>query len=291
MKTFHLRCALFCLLLAACSSQPDLRDRNHELALRELQRREVSFDLAGLVQSTRRAQDDGAYLFEEAGFFRDIDDATFKALLLQMAGTRNHGLRVVLERHPRDTRYRAAELQPALDEAVRNGATGAVSLLLGYGGRPGNGTLLHAAYRDDAELARLLLDAGASFAEGENAEAIGMAARLGNLQTLEGFVESGKAPPEQVSKSILKAALREQIDVVRYLVGHGVDVDQADDDGCTSLHSIAQDGTVEMVAYLLDRGADVNKTCRGRQTPLRWAEYGDNREVIDYLVSRGAVTY
>lgn len=291
MKTIHLSCVVLCLLLAACSSHPDPRERNRELALRELQRREVSFDLAGLEKSTHRAQDDGAYLFEEAGFFRDIDDAAFKALLLHVAESRNHGLRVVLERHPRGTRYPAADLQPAFDEAVRNGATGAVSLLLGYGARPGGESLFHAAYQDDAVLARLLLDAGASFDDGENAEAIGMAARLGNLQTLKGFVESGKAPPEQVSKSILKAALREQIDVVRYLVEHGVDVDQADDDGCTSLHSIAQDGTVEMVAYLLDRGADINKTCRGKQTPLRWAEYGDNREVIDYLVERGAVTH
>lgn len=291
MKTIHVSCAVLCLLLAACSSQPDPRERNREYALRELERREVSFDLAGLEKSTRRAQDDGAYLFEEAGFFRDVDDATFKALLLHMAESRNHGLRVVLERHPRDTRYPATDLQQALDEAVRKGATGAVSLLLGYGGRPGGETLFHAAYQDDAALAQLLLDAGASFEEGENAEAIGMAARLGNLQTLEGFVESGRAPAEQVSKSILKAALREQIDVVRYLVEHGVDVDQADGDGCTSLHSIAQDGTVEIVAYLLEQGADINKTCRGRQTPLRWAQYGDNRAVIDYLVARGAVTY
>src|SRR5690606_23353176 len=181
------------VLLAGCGSQPDLRERNRELAMQEIGRRELSFDLQGLQQATRRAHDDGAYLFEEAGFFRDIDDAAFKALLLHLAQTRNHGLRAVLERHPRQARYPAADLQQALDHAVRDGVTATVSLLLGYGARPGDGTLLHAAYRDDAALARMLVDAGASFAQGEDAEAIGMAARLGNLQALKGFVESGKA--------------------------------------------------------------------------------------------------
>ncbi|TWI03408.1 ankyrin repeat protein [Luteimonas cucumeris] len=290
MKTLHLLCAGLCVL-AGCSSQPPLGERNRELALRELERREVSFDIVGLENSTRRAQDDGAYLFEEAGFFRDTGDAAFKALLLHLAKTRNHGLRVVLERHPRDTRYPASELQHALDEAVREGATGAASLLLEYRGQPGDETLFHAAYRNDAALARLLLEAGASFEEGENAEAIGMAARLGNLQTLKGFVESGKAPQQQVAQSILPAALTEKIDVVRYLVEHGVDVDQADSDGCTPLHYLAQDGTVDMVAYLLDQGADINKACRGKQTPLRWAGYGSNQPVIDFLVERGAVVH
>lgn len=279
------------VLLAGCGSQPDLRERNRELAMQEIERRELSFDLQGLQQATRRANDDGAYLFGEAGFIRDIDDAAFKALLLHLAQTRNHGLRVVLERHPRQARYPAADLQQALDHAVRDGATATVSLLLGYGARPGDGTLFQAAYRDDAALARMLVDAGASFAQGENAEAIGMAARLGNLQALKGFVESGKAPPEQVSQSILRAALTEKFDVVQYLVGQGVDINQGDRDGCIPLHSLAQDGSVEMIAWMLEHGADINRTCRGRQTPLRWAEYGDNRAVIDYLVARGAVTY
>lgn len=294
MKNILMSCACACLLagLAGCGSAPDTRGQDRQLALDELARRQVAFDLEGLKGATRRAQDDGAYLFDEAGFFDGLDDAGFKALLLQLASSRNHGLLVALRRHPREARYPPGELAAALDEAVRGGSAEVVALLLRHGATPGDRTLFHAAYRDDAGLAHLLAGMGASFERGENAEAIGMAARLGHLQTLKGFVESGKAPPVQVADALLLAALREKIDVVRYLVEQrGVDINHPARDGCTALHSLAQDGTVEMVAWMLEHGAGINATCRGKETPLRWAQYGDNRAVIDYLVAHGAVTY
>ncbi len=281
----------WCALLAACGSSAaaDPASHDHAMALRELARREISFDLDGLQRATRRADDDGAYLFDEAGFFAGLDDAAYLALLRHAASTRNHGLLRVLQRLPRRTRTASAELSAALVDAVEQGSPGLVRLLLDHGAEPAADALLRAAYQDDAELAQQLLAAGTSLRSDANAEAVEMAARLGHLQTLKGFVEHGDAPATQVRDALLRAALTEKFDVVKYLVEHGVDVDHADRDGCTALHYMAHDGTVEMVAYLLAQGARINRTCRGRQTPLRWAQYRDNRVVIDYLLEHGAV--
>lgn len=81
--------------------------------------------------------------------------------------------------------------------------------------------------------------------------------------------------------------LQEQIEVVEYLVGVGVDINHEDRDGCSALHFLAQDGSVDMIKFMVENGAAVNKTCRGSETPLKWASYGDNTTVMDYLVSVG----
>jgi len=283
MSFLRLSVVLLAASLTACAQGPNIE----AAARQELVRRNISIDLRGLKEATQSRELDGAYLFEDVGFFASISNADFKEALLHAASTDNYGLHAMLTRHGKDIRYPAGELASSLDEAVKNGSVRMAGLLIYYGARPGDASLLHAAYKDDYDLVALLLAKGATLDAGENMGAVDMAARLGHLNSVKAFVESGKTPTGLVSGAIIYAALREQIEVVEYLVGVGVDINHEDRDGCSALHFLAQDGSVDMIKFMVENGAEVNKTCRGSETPLKWASYGDNTAVMDYLVSVG----
>jgi hypothetical protein len=112
-----------------------------------------------------------------------------------------------------------------------------------------------------------------------------MAARGASL-TLEEAAGVGRVdlvarhfePPRTVSNADAAAALmmaswHDRLDVVRFLLAHGVDVaTRAPEDGDTALHIAAYQGSVALVALLLERGAPVNVTdARYRTPPLVWA--------------------
>lgn len=286
MSFFKVSLILLATFLAACAQQPDIE----AAARKELVRRNISIDVRGLKEATQSRNLDGAYLFEDIGFFANLSEADFKEALLHAAATDNYGLHAMLARHGKDFRYPASELASGLDEAVKNGSYRMAELLIHHGAKPGDASLLNAAYQDDYDLVALLLANGATLDAGENIGAVDMAARLGHLNSVKAFVDSGKASKESVSGAIMYAALREQIEIVKYLVSVGVDINHEARDGCSALHYLAQDGTVDMIKFMVENGAEVNKTCRGRETPLKWASYGKNTPVMEYLVSVGAIT-
>ncbi|MCU7919400.1 MAG: ankyrin repeat domain-containing protein [Candidatus Thiodiazotropha sp. (ex Epidulcina cf. delphinae)] len=105
------------------------------------------------------------------------------------------------------------------------------------------------------------------------------------------IVEHKQTPKEVINDSIIEAAVSEQINIVKYLLIVGVDINHRHHDGCTILHYFAQDGTQDMVKYLVESGAHMNTTCRGKETPLKWAFYGKNTNLIKYLKKKGAMEY
>ncbi len=116
----------------------------------------------------------------------------------------------------------------------------------------------------------------------ERVSPIEIAARVGHISVLERLlINGGKA----TKKSMFLAALKEQIGVMKLLEKYGMPVTVKDDEGCTTLHYIASDGSVDMVKYLLQQGVAYNATCRKGETPLTWANYGNNCQVMYYLQS------
>lgn len=283
LLTSALLAALLALLASGCEAPST--HRNDILA--ELARRGITANLEGLKASTRTRDDDGAFLFSEIGFFDPISDADLLEALVHAAKTGNFGLTYVLARLDSSAQLAPQQLQQSLDQSVRRGHAMLTATLLRYGARPGPDTLFHAAYIDDYSQTVMLLQYDIDFSHPRNNEAPRMSARLGNLQTLKAFVDSGKAPDDLINRALHFGALTEKGAVVRYLVDWGVPVDYPDSDGCTALHYLAQDGQVDDVRYLIEHGAAVNQPCRGTQTPLTWAHYGKNQPVIDYLLSVG----
>ncbi len=144
-------------------------------------------------------------------------------------------------------------------------------------------TLLYkAALRGNSvEVKRLLsLGANPNIKGHERTTPVEIASRMGQTAALEVLLKHGGKASK---KAMMLAALREQDETMKLLERYGVPVTIKDREGCTTLHYIAQDGSVEMVKYLIKKGVAYNATCRRDETPLKWANYGNNCVVIDYL--------
>ena len=142
--------------------------------------------------------------------------------------------------------------------------------------------LYQAAANDDAEQVKILCEQGAKPNEKghDPHNPIEISSMLGNLNALQALLNHQGTP---TAWSMISAALNEQIDSMKLLAEYGGNLAQADEDGCTTLHYIAQDGTLEMVKYLVAHGISPEVTCRGNETPLTWAQFDNNEEVIKFL--------
>ncbi len=122
----------------------------------------------------------------------------------------------------------------------------------------------------------------------ENATPVEIAARLGSTKALETLLENGGVATKE---SMFLAALTEKNEAMKLLEKKGIPVTVRDKSGCTTLHFIAQDGSLDMVKYLIRKGVPYDTKCRKGETPLKWANYGNNCSVIEYLESLYPSTY
>ncbi|KAI0903825.1 ankyrin [Ustulina deusta] len=76
--------------------------------------------------------------------------------------------------------------------------------------------------------------------------------------------------------------------MVRFLLGHGAEIDARDRDSCTPLHWAAWAGKLESTKGLLKGNADVNAKDRRDRTALFGAAGGGYTEVVEFLLSYNA---
>ncbi len=159
-------------------------------------------------------------------------------------------------------------VSPIADAAMR-GDKAAVRDLLKQGadvnGAQGDGmSALHwAAERGDAELADMLIYAGANIAA---------VTRIGQYTPLHLAAKSGSAP---LARTLLKA---------------GADVNaRSTNSGASPLHMAASSGSAEIINILLDAKADINaKEGEAGQTPLIFAAGLNRVDAVKALLARGA---
>jgi len=58
--------------------------------------------------------------------------------------------------------------------------------------------------------------------------------------------------------------------------------------GITPLHLAVKTGNMDIVKYLVKKGANVNAQLRDKVTPLHWACCKGHHEIVAYLISKGA---
>ena len=56
-----------------------------------------------------------------------------------------------------------------------------------------------------------------------------------------------------------RSAFNGHLDVTKYLISEGAEVNRGDNDGWTALHLAAQEGHLDVTKYLISQGAEVNK--------------------------------
>ena len=78
-------------------------------------------------------------------------------------------------------------------------------------------------------------------------------------------------------------------DIAQMLLDNGVDPNETNGLGMTTLHILAGEGIVDAARWLLDHGADVHaRDGQYESTPLAWAARAGREDMVRFLLSRGA---
>ena len=127
----------------------------------------------------------------------------------------------------------------------------------------------------------------------KNHKTIHEAAEKGDLADVKRHLQRGvkvNARDENGSTPLMSAVMCDHLDVVKYLVAKGADVNaKSSNNGTTPLMSAAMRDLLDMVKYLIANGADVNAKDSEGTTPLMLAAtWGHLLDVVEFLVSNGA---
>lgn len=98
-----------------------------------------------------------------------------------------------------------------------------------------------------------------------------IASGAGHAETVSALIAGGADVNVRYGGTALMAATR--LDITRYLLDHGADVNAKDSYGSTALTGAALANHIERMKLLIDRGADVNaKDSNGRTALMKVAE-------------------
>ena len=81
------------------------------------------------------------------------------------------------------------------------------------------------------------------------------------------------------------------IDIIKYLVECGADIETKDNDGNTPLYSSSYKGRLDVVKYLISVGVDIESKNNYDDTPLHIASVRYHIKIVEYLLSKGADPY
>lgn len=85
-----------------------------------------------------------------------------------------------------------------------------------------------------------------------------------------------------------RAAERGQIDLIKTLIDHGLEVNQSNNEGRTPLHYAVQSGNTSAIELLVDNGADVNKVDNQGRSPFFHAVVYSKGSVLPTLTHLGS---
>jgi len=109
-------------------------------------------------------------------------------------------------------------------------------------------------------------------------------ARAARMAELKKWLAEGADPSEELSNAVVA----NDIDRVRYLVGHSAHVSAVDGEGYPTLVSAARFGFTGVATYLVAHKADPNLPDRTGWTPLMFAAWNDQPDMAKMLLGAGA---
>ena len=114
------------------------------------------------------------------------------------------------------------------------------------------------------------------------------AAKFGKTDIVQEFLNAGMDINVNINGTALIAATaQKQFDMVKFLVGHGADVNECNYLG-SPLNAAMYVGNYDIVKYLIDNGADVNLAAEDGTNPIVIAAKTGQGEMIELLANNGA---
>lgn len=85
------------------------------------------------------------------------------------------------------------------------------------------------------------------------------------------------------------ATEHDQIEIVKFLLDNGADVNSFEMNNITPLHISAQNGNIELMELLINKGAKINAIDKKGWTPLDRAIRWENPDAADFLKKKGGI--
>lgn len=118
------------------------------------------------------------------------------------------------------------------------------------------------------------------------------AASLGRVDVVKFLLQSGveiDTPDEDGDTALQNAAGSGHVELVQYFIELGANPKHASKDGDTALHLACEKGHIEVVRILVASGVDLNQSNVSGETPLSFALQAGNQELVQLLTEKGAV--
>ena len=144
--------------------------------------------------------------------------------------------------------------------------------------------LQYAALWDQVEVARLLLDSGATVEVEKGWPPLHYACSEGHLKTAELLLDRGTDPNSRFSgddsTALHSATIKGRLNVVRFLLERGADPNLTTKSGWTPSHFAASAGHAKVMRALLEYGADWQAVNVAGESPLQLALSNGHPEVV-----------
>lgn len=112
------------------------------------------------------------------------------------------------------------------------------------------------------------------------------------IEILKTYFEYNQNPKITDKKCIFGAVYNQQVETIKFLINHGLDINVVDESGETPIFDYLFDGDIskDYIEYLISIGADINAKNKYGQTPLMLIIENDpsNGEIMMSLLENGA---
>ena len=115
-----------------------------------------------------------------------------------------------------------------------------------------------------------------------------LAARNSNLGVIELLIEKGAVfePYTEGPSPLFEAVVADNMQIVRYLIKNGADINHQDSVGRTAIFFASAEGNYEIAALLIHLGADINIATKDGRTPLHAANFQRHYNIADLLYNK-----
>jgi cytohesin len=148
----------------------------------------------------------------------------------------------------------------------------------------GTTPLFSAALGNDKGMENLLMAKGAKVD-------IFTASAMGDIERVQGFLNSNPSminATQGVLTPFHVAAYSGQTEMMKFLLGKGVDVNAGYPEKITPLFLAANNGHLDAAELLIAKGAIINSESSNSQSPLFGAAWGGNKAIGELLIAKGA---